>query len=52
MENKMIIDSFTFEILCAEHLIDPRIALENANLVKAIKENNYDKVIELLENEF
>jgi len=48
----MIIDSFTFNMLCGEYLIEPQIALENENVLKAIRDNNYDKVIELLENEF
>jgi len=48
----MIIDNFIFNMLCGEYLIDPQIALENGDVLKAIRENNYDKVIELLENEF
>jgi len=48
----MILDSFTFQVLCGEYLIEPHIALENENLVKAIKEGNYDKVVEILECEF
>ena len=39
----MIIDNFTFTMICEEYYIDPFIALENQDVIKAIK--NQDDVI-------
>ena len=41
-----------FETLCGELLIDPEIALENENIVDALKDRDDEKVIELLKNDF
>ena len=48
----MILDSFTFQMLCGEYCIDPHLVLEHQDIIKAIKNNDYDKVVEILENEF
>lgn len=41
-----------FSIICGKLLIDEGIALENQNIVKALKQRNDKKVIELLKTEF
>ena len=41
-----------FSIICGELLIDEGIALENQNIVKALKQRDDKKVIELLKNQF
>tara|TARA_R110002012_G_scaffold263506_1_gene446664 strand:+ start:255 stop:395 length:141 start_codon:yes stop_codon:yes gene_type:complete len=41
-----------FSIICGELLIDEGIALENQNIIKALKQKNDKKVIELLKTEF
>jgi len=41
-----------FSIICGELLIDEGLALENQNIVKALKDRNDKKVIELLKNQF
>ena len=41
-----------FTIICGELLIDEGIALENQNIIKALKERNDKKVIELLKTQF
>jgi hypothetical protein len=41
-----------FLSLCGERCIDPDLALENENLVQALKEKNFDKVLEVLDTEF
>lgn len=41
-----------FQILCGEHLIDPTMALENQNIVQALRESDDEKVKRILETEF
>jgi hypothetical protein len=41
-----------FMSLCGERCIDPDLALENENLVQALKDRDFDKVLEILDNEF
>jgi len=41
-----------FAALCAEHLIDPAIALENEAIKQALLDKDGDAVIEALETEF
>ncbi len=41
-----------FNELCAKHLIDPSIALENESLVEALQENDDEKVELILKTEF
>jgi len=48
----MIIDNFTFNMICEKYCIDPFIALENKDIVKAIKNDDYNKLVEIIENEF
>ena len=43
---------FEFETLCGELLINPELALENENIVDALKDRDDEKVIELLKNDF
>ena len=43
---------FEFETLCGELLINPELALENENIIEALKNRDDEKVIELLENDF
>jgi len=38
--------------LCAERTIDPSIALENDNLVEALKARDDEAVVTILDNEF
>jgi len=42
---------FEFMSLCSEHLIDVGIALEDDNIIKALKNKDDEKVKELLLNE-
>ena len=44
--------NFEFQILCGEHLIDVGTALENENIRAALKENNVEKVEQILKTEF
>tara|TARA_R100000234_G_scaffold80574_1_gene50563 strand:- start:268 stop:387 length:120 start_codon:yes stop_codon:yes gene_type:complete len=39
-------------MICEEYYIDPFIALENQDVIKAIKNQDYNKLVEILENEF
>tara|TARA_R110002020_G_C15922909_1_gene743014 strand:- start:61 stop:267 length:207 start_codon:yes stop_codon:yes gene_type:complete len=41
-----------FSIICGELLIDEGIALENQNIIQALKQRNNNEVIELLKTEF
>ena len=41
-----------FVIECNKNLIDTNIALENNNIIKALKSKDDKKVIEILHNEF
>lgn len=41
-----------FAEMCARYLIDPAIALENENLVQAIRDKNRDEVDRILREEF
>jgi len=41
-----------FTALCAERTIDPSIALENDNLVEALKARDDEAVVTILDNEF
>ena len=41
-----------FEALCGELCIDPAIALENEDVVEAIKAKDWDRVERLLKEEF
>ena len=41
-----------FELACAERTIAPEIALENENILEALKERNDKRVLWLLDNEF
>jgi hypothetical protein len=43
---------FEFLSLCGERCIDPDLALENDNLVQALKDKDFDKVLEVLDTEF
>ena len=43
---------FEFETLCGELLIDPKIALEDEEIVGALKDRDDEKVEELLKNNF
>ena len=43
---------FEFETLCGELLINPELALENENIIEALKNRDDEKVKELLENDF
>jgi len=42
----------SFLIHCSLKCINPNIALENENIIKALKERDDEKVIELLIEEF
>ena len=41
-----------FITLCNEHTIDPSLALENENIVEALKARDDAQVVEVLTNEF
>ena len=41
-----------FQILCGQYLIEPNIALENQNIVEALREGDQEKVKRILETEF
>lgn len=41
-----------FASACAEHGVDPSIALENANIVKALRQRDFTEVSRLLKEEF
>ena len=41
-----------FNALCNEHCIDPSLALENENLIEALRERDDDRVIEIITQEF
>jgi hypothetical protein len=41
-----------FAILCNEYLIEPCMALENDDVVKAIKSNDVQTLKDVLENQF
>ena len=41
-----------FTTLCNEHLIDPRLALENDNVYQGLYERDADKVIKAIKEEF
>tara|TARA_R100000278_G_C5465516_1_gene162495 strand:- start:1184 stop:1324 length:141 start_codon:yes stop_codon:yes gene_type:complete len=41
-----------FSIICGELLIDQSLALQNQKIIKALKQRNDKKVIELLKTEF
>jgi hypothetical protein len=41
-----------FLSLCGERCIDPDLALENDNLVQALKDKDFDKVLVVLDTEF
>jgi hypothetical protein len=41
-----------FLIICGDFNLDPGIALENENVVKAIREDDKDNLKEVLTNEF
>jgi hypothetical protein len=41
-----------FLILCLKYNIDPALALENENIVKALRAKNNAEVERILENEF
>lgn len=41
-----------FVALCEQHTIDPRIALENENLVEALEARDDDEVKRILKEEF
>jgi hypothetical protein len=41
-----------FVALCEQHLVDPAIALENENVVKALNDRNDQEVERLLTEEF
>jgi hypothetical protein len=41
-----------FMALCGERMIDVDIALENENLVQALKDKDFDMVVNILDNEF
>lgn len=41
-----------FNALCNEHGIAPSIALENEELIEALRERNDEQVIEILTNNF
>ena len=41
-----------FDALCSKYLIHPAIALENEDIVAAIKEKDATKVEDLLKNNF
>jgi hypothetical protein len=41
-----------FWILCGEHLIDPRIALDNDEILEALKQSDDAKVKALIKSQF
>jgi len=41
-----------FLVLCSAYSIDPDIALENDNIVEALRDRNDDAVATILESEF
>lgn len=41
-----------FNALCAERTIDPNIALENDELVQALKDRDDEAVVTILDNQF
>ena len=41
-----------FNALCTEHCIDPSLALENENLIEALRERDDERVIEIITPEF
>jgi hypothetical protein len=41
-----------FMALCGERLIDVNLALENENLIEALRQKDFDKVLEILDTEF
>jgi len=41
-----------FLSLCGERCIDPDLALENDNLVQALKDKDFDKLLVVLDTEF
>jgi hypothetical protein len=41
-----------FFILCSEHNLPPEIALENENLVQALRDRDSEKVKQILNTEF
>jgi len=47
-----IMNKTTFLLACQQHLIDPDLALENDNVIAAIKENNLEKLNTIFASEF
>ena len=47
-----ILDNFTFNVICAEYYVEPCIALESEAVIKAIKNQDIEKLVEILENDF
>jgi len=41
-----------FNALCSERLIDPAIALENENVIEALKSKSTSALIKILDTEF
>ena len=41
-----------FILMCEERLIDPSIALENDDIVKALKANDLNKLVSVLDTQF
>ena len=41
-----------FSYYCIDRSINPDIALENENIIKALKNRDDEKVLKLLDNEF
>ena len=41
-----------FNALCTEHCIDPSVALENENIIEALRERDDERVIEIIKQEF
>ncbi len=41
-----------FVIICNEYFIDPSLALENDNVIQAIKANDSKALVDILKNEF
>ena len=41
-----------FNALCTEHCIAPSLALENENLIEALRERDDERVIEIIKQEF
>jgi hypothetical protein len=41
-----------FNTLCQQHLLSPEIALENDDLVQALRDRDDERVVEIITNEF